>query len=260
MNTTFRTALALATLALAGQASADVTFYEDADFGGRSVTATRSMTTFGPSHMDNRASSAIVRSDRWEACENADFGGRCVVLKPGRYPSLAAMGVDNRISSVRRVAQGEPVADNRYAPAAEPYVDYGRRQGEKTWEVPVRAVHTVAGTPEQRCWTEYQEERHANVPAGVAGAVIGGILGHQIGGGTGRDIATVGGAVAGGYAGSRVNGTERKPVQRCENTGQMKPSYYEVTYDFRGREHHVQMKRPPGKTITVNANGEPREG
>ena len=259
MDTTLKTALALAALTLAGHAWADVTFYEDADFGGRAVTATRSMTTFAPSGMDNRASSAIVRSDRWEACESPDFGGRCVVLKPGRYPSLAALGVDNRISSVRRVAQGETIADNRYAPPAEPYVDYGRRPGEKTWQVPVRTAHAVAGTPQQRCWTEYQEEHHANVPAGVAGALIGGILGHQVGGGTGRDIATVGGAVAGGYAGSRVNSTERKPVQRCENAA-AKPAYWDVTYDFQGREHHVQLKHPPGKTITVNGNGEPREG
>lgn len=34
----------------------------------------------------------------------------------------------------------------------------------------------------------------------IAGAVVGGVLGHQIGGGTGRDIATVAGAAAGGYA------------------------------------------------------------
>ncbi|HEY0198756.1 MAG TPA: glycine zipper 2TM domain-containing protein [Rhodanobacter sp.] len=41
--------------------------------------------------------------------------------------------------------------------------------------------------------------------AGTAvGAVAGGLLGHQIGGGKGKTLATVGGAVAGGYAGNRV--------------------------------------------------------
>lgn len=38
----------------------------------------------------------------------------------------------------------------------------------------------------------------------VAGAVIGGILGNQIGSGSGRALATAGGAVAGGYAGNRI--------------------------------------------------------
>jgi len=38
----------------------------------------------------------------------------------------------------------------------------------------------------------------------VGGAVVGGLLGNQIGGGTGKTIATVGGAVAGGFAGNEV--------------------------------------------------------
>jgi outer membrane lipoprotein SlyB len=38
----------------------------------------------------------------------------------------------------------------------------------------------------------------------VGGAVVGGVIGHQIGGGTGKTLATVGGAVAGGVAGNEV--------------------------------------------------------
>jgi outer membrane lipoprotein SlyB len=38
----------------------------------------------------------------------------------------------------------------------------------------------------------------------VAGAVLGGVLGHQVGGGNGRTLATVAGAVGGGYAGNEV--------------------------------------------------------
>lgn len=38
----------------------------------------------------------------------------------------------------------------------------------------------------------------------VIGAVAGGLIGHQIGGGRGRDLATVGGAVAGGVAGHKI--------------------------------------------------------
>ncbi|QWT18829.1 glycine zipper 2TM domain-containing protein [Bacillus sp. NP157] len=36
------------------------------------------------------------------------------------------------------------------------------------------------------------------------GAVAGGVLGHQVGGGKGKTLATVGGAVAGGYVGNQV--------------------------------------------------------
>lgn len=38
----------------------------------------------------------------------------------------------------------------------------------------------------------------------IGGAVIGGLLGNQVGGGNGKKIATVGGAVAGGYAGNEI--------------------------------------------------------
>lgn len=38
----------------------------------------------------------------------------------------------------------------------------------------------------------------------VGGAVVGGLIGNQIGRGSGRTLATVGGAVAGGYVGNEV--------------------------------------------------------
>lgn len=44
-------------------------------------------------------------------------------------------------------------------------------------------------------------------PSGLgiaAGAVLGGVLGNQVGGGNGRTLATVAGAVAGGYGGNEV--------------------------------------------------------
>lgn len=57
-----------------------------------------------------------------------------------------------------------------------------------------------------------EDVRVANAPAkdkhqiaGTAvGAVAGGLLGHQVGGGKGKTLATIGGAVAGGYAGKKV--------------------------------------------------------
>ena len=50
-------------------------------------------------------------------------------------------------------------------------------------------------------------KQQAAKPSGVgiaAGAIIGGVLGNQIGGGSGRTLATVAGAVGGGYAGNEV--------------------------------------------------------
>ena len=48
-------------------------------------------------------------------------------------------------------------------------------------------------------------------------------------------------------------------VRRCDNNpAQATPAYWDVTYQFRGKEHHVQMANPPGRTVTVNRAGEPR--
>lgn len=51
---------------------------------------------------------------------------------------------------------------------------------------------------------EVQVKGHGSGVGVVAGAVVGGLLGNQIGRGSGNTIATVGGAVAGGYAGNEV--------------------------------------------------------
>jgi uncharacterized protein YcfJ len=38
----------------------------------------------------------------------------------------------------------------------------------------------------------------------------------------------------------------------------VRADYWDVTYEFRGDEHRVQLSAPPGRTVTVNAQGEPR--
>jgi outer membrane lipoprotein SlyB len=53
----------------------------------------------------------------------------------------------------------------------------------------------------------HQEKRKGKAGSGVGvvgGAVVGGLVGNQFGGGTGKTLATIGGAVAGGFAGNEV--------------------------------------------------------
>jgi uncharacterized protein YcfJ len=243
---------------------ANVTFFEREGFQGRTFTTERRVNDFQRFGFNDRASSVVVAGSPWEVCENPRFTGRCVVLRPGHYPTLAAMGLNDRISSVRNVAPGARIEERRYAPAAS---DYRRRSDEQTYEANVTSVRAIVATPQQRCWVEREqiapERATVNVPGAIAGAVIGGILGHQIGSGTGQDIATVGGAAAGGYVGSKVGGgtqqARTQDVQRCENVpSAARPDLWDVTYTFRGQEHRVQMTTPPGPTVTVNERGEPR--
>jgi outer membrane lipoprotein SlyB len=71
--------------------------------------------------------------------------------------------------------------------------------------------------------TYEQPAAHGSGVGAVGGAVVGGLLGNQIGGGNGRTLATVAGAVGGGFAGNaiekRVRTTTVTRVQVRMNTG-----------------------------------------
>jgi uncharacterized protein YcfJ len=245
-----------------------VTFYEHDNFQGRGFTTLSDLNDFRQIGFNDRASSVIVFGERWEACEDVNYGGRCVILTPGRYPSLGAMGLNDRLSSVRAIHPAAHIDDRRYAPPPAPVYDWRRRPQEQLYSVNVNAVRAIYGAPQQRCWIEREQvtqsqRGEANLPGAVVGGVIGGILGHQIGGGTGRDIATIGGVFAGAAIGANAgrdnrNVTSVQDVQRCTAVPQQRPEFWDVTYYFRGVEHHMQMTSLPGPTITVNENGEPR--
>src|SRR6185369_10537900 len=111
-------ALQASALAYSAVASAQATFYEDEAFRGRSFTAQQSQVgNFERSELNNNASSAVIVGARWEVCSERRFGGNCMVLRPGRYPSLASFGMNDRISSARAVSANTRIPDDRYAPA-----------------------------------------------------------------------------------------------------------------------------------------------
>ena len=264
-STAFKPLLAAAALLAAGQALAQVTFYEGEGFRGRAFAVNRTVGNFTDVGFNDRASSVIVDRGRWEACEDAGFRGRCVVLRQGSYDSLRGLGLENRISSVRPVDARRQYANEAPQPLVAPTYEYRQRPSERLFDAPITSSRAVLGPPEQRCWMEHQPaapQRDINVPGGIIGGVLGGILGHQIGGGTGNTVATIGGAVGGAALGANVDRIRDRStgqdVRRCETTAQGAPQYWDVTYDFRGVQHSAQMSTPPGRTIPVNNRGEPR--
>jgi uncharacterized protein YcfJ len=267
MRTTLKALVGVAAIGLAGQAAAQLTLYQGEGFRGPVFSTDRPVRNFDRTGFNDRTSSAVVERGSWEVCEDEQFRGRCVVLRRGSYPSLAGMGMNNRISSVRPVNSGDYYPNVAPEPVAAPIYEYRQRPDERLYQAPVTYVRAVVGPPEQRCWVERQqvvEDRGStNVPGAIVGAVIGGVLGHQVGGGRGKDVATAGGAVAGAAVGANVGRggatTYSQDVQRCQTVAnQGPPDYWDVGYNFRGLEHRVQMSAPPGPTITVNGNGEPR--
>jgi outer membrane lipoprotein SlyB len=75
-----------------------------------------------------------------------------------------------------------PVAPVTQSPAVYQSAQYGQ----------VKAINVV------------QRPGNATGAGAVLGAVVGGALGNQVGGGNGRTAATIGGAVAGGIAGNKI--------------------------------------------------------
>jgi uncharacterized protein YcfJ len=267
MNWKLKSALGLSALALTTlAAAAQITFYENDGYRGRTFATSRQVPNFQRIGFNDRASSAIVGSGSWEVCEDARFEGRCVVLRRGNYDSLSRMGMNDRISSVRQVNERRRYENEAPVPVAEPAYEYRQRPSERIINVPVTSSRAIVGAPEQRCWIEHQpgteQSGDRNVGGAIAGALIGGVLGHQVGGGSGKDLATAGGAIAGGVIGSnagRNSGTPARDVRRCDTVPSGTPTYYDVTYNYRGVEHRIQMSTPPGPMIAVNQNGEPRQ-
>ncbi len=288
MNLKLKSAVGLAVLVLGTQAMAQVTFYEGEGFRGRAFTTDKRVADFDRFGFGDGSGSLVVDRGRWEVCDDTGFEGQCVVVRRGSYDSLRSLGLTNTISSVRPVAGNRNTSNEVAAPLATPNYDYYRRPNERVFEAPVTAVRAVVGPPNQRCWMERQQVQQLqqapqqsstsngqNVGGLLLGGLIGGVLGHQVGGGSGKDLATVGGAVAGALVGNNVAGRTNnnnnnanrqglgvigQDVQRCENVQNPTPAYWDVTYDYRGTEHHVQMSAPPaGATIAVNGNGEPRQ-
>lgn len=253
-----------ALLVAQGLHAAQITLYEGEGFRGRAFTTTGRIDNFMRNGFNDRASSIIVDSGDWEVCEDLNYRGRCVLLHRGSYDSLRSLGLNDRVTSVRVADRRRSVGMDSPPPGIANY-EYRRRPNERIYEVPVSSARAVYGPPNQRCWVERQqvEERgRANVGGAVAGAIIGGILGHQLGSGRGRDVGTAGGAVVGGVIGAnagRDRNTSERDVEHCSTQESGPPDYWDVRYEFRGQGHMVQMSAPPGRTILVNRNGEPRQ-
>jgi len=254
----------LACACLPSLGSAQVTLYEQENFHGRSFAVNATISNLDRHGFNDRASSIIVERGDWQVCEDAEFRGRCIVLRPGQYASLRSMDMNNRISSLRRVGHGSNYVYAPPPPPVPPY-PYYPHYGEALYTANVTSVHAVMGPPEQRCWVEQQQvaaPSRPNVGGAILGGVLGGVLGHQIGGGTGRTVATAVGAVAGTAVGANVNrGTQTytQDVQRCASVpGSGQVAYWDVTYVFHGRTHRTELSFAPGPTISVNGRGEPR--
>lgn len=110
--------------------------------------------------------------------------------------------------------------------------------------------------PRQVCNNQPMVVQQPNSGGGaVLGAIAGGALGNQIGHGSGRAAATVIGLLGGAAVGDNIEGPRGyvQNVQQCttQTYYENRTVGYNVTYEYAGKQHSVQLPYDPGPTIRL---------
>ena len=125
--------------------------------------------------------------------------------------------------------------------------------------------------PRQECRNEtvqVQQPQQRSAGGSIIGGIAGALLGNQVGGGSGRSVATAAGAIAGAVAGDRIdnNGaggsvTQEQTVRQCRTVDhwEARTNGYEVTYDYRGRNYTSVMSADPGQRVRLRVSVEPAQ-
>ena len=162
--------------------------------------------------------------------------------------------------------------------AYDDYSDYSSSSHTFTDTAKVLKVKPIYDTvsinrPETRCWNE--QVRHHRPSASdsytptIAGAILGGVIGNQFGGGRGKDAMTAAGLLLGGSMGNdyRKNSGRHHSYttteKRCETIDNYRETTelvgYNVKYKYRGQQYWTRLSNDPGDYIKVNVTVEPAD-
>jgi uncharacterized protein YcfJ len=128
--------------------------------------------------------------------------------------------------------------------------------------------------PVRECWQETRQSSEGpfaynHVGRTLFGSALGVAVGNQIGRGSGKDVARVAGALIGGAIGHNVSvdrqrqlgGDRGRSYERCDvryrERFEERIDGYEVTYEYAGREYVTRMPHDPGERIRVRVDVTP---
>lgn len=158
---------------------------------------------------------------------------------------------------------------------AETYIDNARvRSAEPQYE--------NINVPREECRSQWINERSSRreepqdrqYGGAIVGGLAGGVLGHQVGGGRGKDAATALGVVLGAITGDQFQNRDQRAqydngqyenvqreVKRCRtvNETQSRITGYRVAYDYRGQHYTTFMRSNPGNSLPVRVTVDPVE-
>ena len=105
----------------------------------------------------NRDASSLLVQDHWEVCTEANYGGQCVIVAPGRYPTLNSP-IHRRIGSIRPMAvkQAEEAARNYAAAPPPPVVRGDIRRDPVPAPVPHERARYARGSVDLFSGTDYR--------------------------------------------------------------------------------------------------------
>lgn len=120
------------------------------------------------------------------------------------------------------------------------------------------------------CWNEevwHREPRARSATPIIVGSIIGGVIGNQFGGGSGKVALTAAGAALGGSI-AADSSRRRNPdgyyavtEKRCEIETDWRTEQrvvaWDVTYKYRGDIYHTRMRDEPGDRIRVRVDVDP---
>lgn len=144
------------------------------------------------------------------------------------------------------------------------FEDYGR-------VVRVSPQVEQVNRPRQECRTDYvqvQQPQQRSAGGSIIGGIAGALIGNQVGGGSGRAVATAAGAIGGAIVGDRVDNQNAQPgavseqaVKQCRmvDSWESRTNGYEVTYDYRGRNYTSIMSFDPGQRVRLRVSVEPMQ-
>lgn len=137
--------------------------------------------------------------------------------------------------------------------------------------VDVEPIVQTTDTPREVCKnvtvTHQRPVKDENRIAGTAiGAIVGGVVGNQFGGGSGKKIMTAAGAVGGGVAGNQVQqqmqqgDTYQTTEQRCSTVNDSKEETvgYDVRYRYDGEVHEAKLDEKPDGGKVLMRDGQPQ--
>ena len=94
---------------------------------------------------------------------------------------------------------------------------------------------------------------HSSGAGALLGAMAGGAIGHQIGGGSGQALATMAGVVGGALIGQQMETPVTSNTLHCtvQTMLEQRITGYQVVYTYAGKQYQTQLPYDPGPTLAL---------